>query len=113
MNMLGCSERNASKKALIKAKRRTQQKTYLKEMEEVEEEKVEEEKVEETFARWRSSTEATMAMLNSEDLPGQNREEERQMQEKKRQNEEALRAELNTKQVEAQKKATDTRLNLS
>ena len=117
MNMLGCSERNASKKALIKAKRRTQQKTYLKEMEEVEEkveeEKVEDEKVEETFARWRSSTEATMAMLNSEDLPGQNREEERQMQEKKRQNEEALRAELNTKQVEAQKKATDTRLNLS
>ena len=76
-------------------------------------EKVEEEKVEEIFARWRSSTEAIMAMLNSEDLPGQNREEERQMQEKKRQNEEALRAELNTKQVEAQKKATDTRLNLS
>ena len=42
--MLGCSERNASKKALIKAKRRTQQQTKLKEMEEVEE-KVEEEKV--------------------------------------------------------------------
>ena len=91
MNMLGCSERNASKKALIKAKRRTQQKTYLKEMEEVEE------KVEEIFARWRSSTEAIMAMLNSEDLPDQNREEERQMQEKKRQN---------AKQVEAKKKAT-------
>ena len=100
MNMLGCSERNASKKALIKAKRRTQQKTYLKEMEEVEE------KVEEIFARWRSSTEAIMAMLNSEDLPDQNREEERQMQEKRRQNEEALRAELNAKQVEAKKKAT-------
>ena len=100
MNMLGCSERNASKKALIKAKRRTQQKTYLKEMEEVEE------KVEEIFARWRSSNEAIMAMLNSEDLPDQNRGEERQMQEKKRQNEEALRAELNAKQVEAKKKAT-------
>ena len=82
MNMLGCSERNASKKALIKAKRRTQQKTYLKEMEEVEE-KVEEEKVEEIFARWRSSTEAIMAMLNSEDLPDQNREEERQNEEAK------------------------------
>ena len=100
MNMLGCSERNASKKALIKAKRRTQQKTYLKEMEEVEK------KVEEIFARWRSSNEAIMAMLNSEDLPDQNRGEERQMQEKKRQNEEALRAELNAKQVEAKKKAT-------
>ena len=74
----------------------------LKEVEEkVEEEKVEgekvEEKVEEIFARWRSSTEAIMAMLNSEDLPDQNREEERQMQEKNRQN---------AKQVEAKKKAT-------
>ena len=58
--MLGCSERNASKKALIKAKRRTQLQTKLKEMEEVEEkveeekvveEKVEEEKVEEIFAK--------------------------------------------------------------
>ena len=107
MNMLGCSERNASKKALIKAKRRTQQQTKLKEVEEkVEEEKVVEEKVEEIFAKRRSSTETIMAMLNAEDLPDQKRKKERQIQEKKRQNEEALRAELNAKQVKVQKKAT-------
>ena len=105
MNRLGCSDRNASKKALIKAKRRTQQQTKLKEVEEkvtVGEEKI--------FARWRSSTATIMAMLNAEDFPDQKRKEdtrkeERQIQKKKMQNEEALRAELDAKQVEVHKKA--------